>query len=515
MAVGGARRTIRLGKVPKRFASAWIPRVEELAEAMASGTPARGETLRWVRELPDGMRERLERAGLVKTRERATLGEWVRRYIREREADTKASTRTAYGRGRAYLFEFFGEACALEAITAGDAERWRRWLTAPRSMRVAGGIGGKGAELAGRGVAENTARRSVGFAKQWFRAAIRAGLIEANPFADLAAVVMANPKRMAFVGRETAQRVLDACPDAEWRLLFALARYGGLRIPSEAQALRWGDIDLAGGRFVVRSSKTEKHEAGGIRVVPIFPELRPYLEDARELAPEGAEFVIERYRDETQNLRTQLQRIIARAGVVPWPKLWQNLRSTRETELAEKFPIQAVTAWIGNSEAVARKHYLQVTDEHFARAAGMPAADAAESSEASSDGSSVSRVARGVARIPARATSDRSRIERNGSSPPSGATLGESSTRTKTPETGGNPFQASSGPYWNGTTPQFPEEISDSRPGWRAFRRADPAEADEIDEELAALASAWPALPPAIRSAILTLAAASEWSGPQ
>jgi hypothetical protein len=68
-------------------------------------------------------------------------------------------------------------------------------------------------------------------------------------------------------------------------------------------------------------------------------------------------------------LRTQLQRIIAKAGLKRWPKLFQNLRSTRETELAECWPEHVVCAWIGNSRAVARKHYLQVTEEHFERAA--------------------------------------------------------------------------------------------------------------------------------------------------
>jgi len=67
-------------------------------------------------------------------------------------------------------------------------------------------------------------------------------------------------------------------------------------------------------------------------------------------------------------LRTQLLRIIKRAGVKPWPKLFNNLRSTRETELAEKYPLHVVCAWIGNSQPVAAKHYLQVTDEHFAKA---------------------------------------------------------------------------------------------------------------------------------------------------
>jgi len=51
-----------------------------------------------------------------------------------------------------------------------------------------------------------------------------------------------------------------------------------------------------------------------------------------------------------------------------WLKPFQNMRSTRETELMETYPAHVVVAWIGNSEVVARKHYLQVTDEHFQRA---------------------------------------------------------------------------------------------------------------------------------------------------
>ena len=68
------------------------------------------------------------------------------------------------------------------------------------------------------------------------------------------------------------------------------------------------------------------------------------------------------------NLRTQLLRIIAKAGLTPWPKLFQNLRSTRETELAENNPLHVVVAWLGNSQLIAAKHYLQVTDEHFTQA---------------------------------------------------------------------------------------------------------------------------------------------------
>jgi hypothetical protein len=69
------------------------------------------------------------------------------------------------------------------------------------------------------------------------------------------------------------------------------------------------------------------------------------------------------------NLRTGLLRIIRWARLTAWPRLWQNLRSSRETELAAEYPIHVVCAWIGNSELIAAKHYLQVTEADFERAA--------------------------------------------------------------------------------------------------------------------------------------------------
>ena len=82
--------------------------------------------------------------------------------------------------------------------------------------------------------------------------------------------------------------------------------------------------------------------------------------------------VISRYRDSASNLRTQLGRILAKAGLEPWPKLWQNLRASRQTELAADYPIHVVCAWIGNSAAVARDHHLQVRDSDFERASALP-----------------------------------------------------------------------------------------------------------------------------------------------
>jgi|GEM_PF-6638005 len=85
-----------------------------------------------------------------------------------------------------------------------------------------------------------------------------------------------------------------------------------------------------------------------------------------------AEFVVRRYRNAGQNLRTQFEKIILRAGLKPWQKPFQNLRSSRVTELSRLHPLHVVVNCMGNSQAVALGHYLQVQQEDFQRAASEP-----------------------------------------------------------------------------------------------------------------------------------------------
>ena len=345
----GKRRSIRLGKVSQRTAEAVKYRVEQLNVAKMTGQAVNGDTARWVADRDVILADKLAAVGLIPRRERATLQAFLDSYI-EGRTDVKFQTKWKYETTRQNLLDFFGSGKNLRDITPGDADDWRL-------------------RLAGRGLAENTVRKHTAIAKQFFHAAKRKRLVEENPFAGLKAAVQANPSRFYFITCEEAQQVLDACPDAQWRLIFALSRYSGLRCPSEHLALRWGDVDWERNRMTIRSPKTEHHPGGESRTVPLFPELRPYLEEVWEQAEPGTEYVITRYRDTNVNLRTQLLRIMQRAGVKPWPKLFQNLRSSRETELAQQFPIHVVCAWIGNSQSVAAKHYLQVTDEHFEQAA--------------------------------------------------------------------------------------------------------------------------------------------------
>ena len=352
---GEKRHCIYLGKMSMKLANEVKTKVEDIIAAKIAGHTPVTSTLQWIAEQQkqkSTLIEKLADLDLVHREHRPdvpdTLDAFIVSYMDNR-TDVKDGTRLAYQKVRRRLVAYFGKGRRLKEITVGEARQWRR-------------------HLLDNGLAEGTANRSAGTAIQFFKEAVDLKVIEVNPFKGLPTVVRGNRDRDYYVERQTIEKVLDACPDAEWRLLVGLARYVGLRVPSEALLLKWEDIGLDGIAMTITSPKTEHHDGKETRQCPVFPELIQLLAEAREVAPVDSVYMIQRYRDSSQNLRTQFQRIIKKAGVQPWPKLWQNLRATRATELTEDFPEHVVVQWLGHSEKVSREHYLQVTDEHWRRA---------------------------------------------------------------------------------------------------------------------------------------------------
>ncbi|WP_417396881.1 tyrosine-type recombinase/integrase [Gimesia chilikensis] len=340
------RKTIRLGKVSMAMATGFRVKVENLFASKVTGLPVDRETAMWVTDLDPKMKMKLAKVGLIKAGMASTLGPFLDGYVAMR-SDVKDATATVYGHTVRNLKEYFGVEKRLIDITKGDADKWRIYLRE-------------------EGLADNTIRRRSGIAKQFFIHAEKEQLIASNPFEDLAAAVQVNREREFFVTRDIAKKVIDKAPDAEWRMIIALSRYGGLRCPSEILRLRWEDIDRETDRVLVTSPKTEHHAGKDSRVIPLFPELVPYLDECYELS--DSEYVISRYRSSEKNFRTRLERIQKRAKVPQWPKPFHNMRASRETELCNDFPEHVVCAWLGNSVRVARKSYLQVTDDHFEKA---------------------------------------------------------------------------------------------------------------------------------------------------
>lgn len=349
----GKRRSVRLGKMSIKTAGKIKTYVEAINAALIANTSLETESAKWLAGLCDDLHAKLAAVGLVAPRQTALLDEFLHKFIDNRKATLKPNTIVNLLAAKKRLVEYFAADRDMRTITTIDADAWA-------------------AALAER-YAPITAGRLIKRARQFYDAALRHKVVLENPFKHLKASSHANKDRQFHVDRETIARVLDAAPDAEWRLIIALSRFGGLRCPSEHLALRWQDIDWARQRFLVRSSKTEHHEDGGERWVPIFPELLPYLQESFELAEEGAVYVINRYRDTNANLRTTFAKIIKRAGVKPWPKLFHNLRASRQTELVVDSPIHVVCAWMGNSPRVASKHYLTLREEDYQRAANSGA----------------------------------------------------------------------------------------------------------------------------------------------
>ncbi|WP_146451559.1 hypothetical protein [Bythopirellula polymerisocia] len=73
-------------------------------------------------------------------------------------------------------------------------------------------------------------------------------------------------------------------------------------------------------------------------------------------------------RHRNANHRDRLIKIIKRAGLTPWPKLFQNLSASWATEFASEYPAHVAAEWSGYSERIAKEHNWRVTDADFAKA---------------------------------------------------------------------------------------------------------------------------------------------------
>ncbi len=353
--INSQRKAIRLGHCTAKQASTICTHIEAILSAKLSNSAVEPATAQWLGEIPDDMHQRLAAAGLVQARlpkgpiAIAPLGTFFDKLIGQ--IIGKPNTVINMKQTRRVAIGYFGENRDMATITVSDAKDFQK-------------------HMADSGFAEATYRRHLGRCRQLFHAAIESEVLGKNPFASksIKVSVGGNDARKFNVTREMADKLIAACPDGQWRLMVALSRYGGIRTPSETFLLKWADVNWETNRVVIHSPKTE-HQGKPYRVIPLWPELKQPLMDCFEQAEPGQEFCITRYRDTTQNLRTQLERIIKRAGLKPWPKLWHNMRASRQTELAQTWPLHIVCEWIGNSKAIAQEHYLTVTDADYARAA--------------------------------------------------------------------------------------------------------------------------------------------------
>jgi integrase len=352
--VDGKRRSVPVGHIGEDAAREIADNLQHLADIRAYDTPnmVRDDVTAWLIELQKKNVEFYDKiAGIglapkrapVEAQQVVTLGGLCAR-VQAEYAASKATTRDLYKRFFDKPLAHFGAGRDVTTIKPADADAFV-------------------AELR-KTLAQATVSRSVKAYRLLFKRALRWGFVTCNPFDGIKAGAMTNHSRKQYVPVADFEKVLAAETSAEFRALLALCRYGALRCPSEVFALRWADVRFDERKLIVRSPKTEHHAGGESRILPLFPELADALLAWYTDAPEGVEYVINMHRDKGYrvNFRQRVERLIVKAGVKPWGKLFHNLRASRESELVERYPLATVAAWLGHAPEVAAAHYLTQTD---------------------------------------------------------------------------------------------------------------------------------------------------------
>jgi hypothetical protein len=203
----GTRKTIRLGKATTRQAEAFKVKIEALIGQSITGA-VDDETSRWISGLDDAIHARIAAVGLVKPRNETTgaaLGKFIDDFM-ARMTTAKPRTVVNMMQVKTWLLKFFPESRDMRTIGPADAEDFRTFMDK-------------------QGLGDNTARRHIGRVRQLFKAAIRRGIVRGmNPFEGISATVRADKARQFNVTRDMVDKVLEACPDAQWRLLVSLSR---------------------------------------------------------------------------------------------------------------------------------------------------------------------------------------------------------------------------------------------------------------------------------------------------
>jgi integrase len=221
--------------------------------------------------------------------------------------------------------------------------------------------------LESRGLSRSTVNKRIAIAKSVFKT------ITPNPFAEVTAGRQDNSDRQFYVAADT---ILAVCryADPELKLVLMLARFAGLRVPSELRAMRFSDIEWEHDKIYIRSPKTEHHKGGEGRYIPLFHQVRHSLLEAFDRAGGGSDKVFSNVSGVSNvGLRIRLTKTLGRLGIRTWPRLFQNLRASWETDCLKLWPAET-PKWAGHSHLVSQRSYHMQTDDSFRAAAAPPPA---------------------------------------------------------------------------------------------------------------------------------------------
>lgn len=255
-----------------------------------------------------------------------------------------------------YLIEWFGEDRQaemlepmeiedwLDAVHAGELEHVREW-TRKKSTPPS----------------EQTMRKYIRDAKAIYNWAIRNKILAANPFEDFSG--HPNPSgQKDYISLDDLTALCAEAPNDDWALLWQMCRYTGLRSGEALDAVWSGEgydryqyhhatgVDWERHTLSVLPTKTRQ-----FREVPLRPQIYQRLLARFHAAADARQHVLDL---SGNNLRRTIHNAARRAGLKKWPKPYQCLRASAESDLNQTGASPATVAyWMGHSEDVARRFY--------------------------------------------------------------------------------------------------------------------------------------------------------------
>ena len=236
----------------------------------------------------------------------------------------------------------------------------------------------------------------------------KAGVVE-DPWQGVQLLPDDSHTRREFTVDEL-KRIMDAATrrGAEWRLLFALGMYTGLRL-GDCCRLEWASVNLEHRVIQVIPGKTKKYAHGRPVTIPIHPSLMDELAGVR--LSSSSLFVVPEIASQYSachwRINQTLKTILADAGIASSVMLegrrfatpdatFHSLRHTFVSFSANAgVPLPVVASIVGHSSTAMTRHYYHENEDALRRAVeSVPALDELKGGERTAESGGSSRASR-------------------------------------------------------------------------------------------------------------------------
>ncbi len=320
--------------------------MERLVAAKMSGSQPDRADLEWLNSLPDETYEKVQQKGLCAPRTQTC--DFVRFlkehfHVRGQSSQVVSLTQKRWQTAVVHARDFFGT-CPLQSVTRERAQGFRVHL-----LRKPG-------QAPGTTMSEATVRKNCSIISGALNEAVKRRLISENPFEDIPKASVANMTDETVVPVDDVMKMIHHTTEPEDKILLALARFAGVRVPSEIEQMRWRDVG-SNGVLTIHAKKT-KRWGNAKRELPMLTDLRSILQECKPPGALDDDFVLPTLRTYS-GLGVRFARLRKSVGIPTWKKFFSMLRKSCASDLTKNYPIADVSVWLGNSPAVLAKYYIR------------------------------------------------------------------------------------------------------------------------------------------------------------